>query len=174
MSTRRLSYAALMVALGLTGVYAEQIPNFEVLTLVVFASGVMLGARDGAVVGIVTMLVYSLLNPYGPAHPLITVAQVAGEALAGVAGGISAGLGLGRIRPSARALFLVPAGIVLTGVYDLLTNLATAALFGQWRATLIGGIPLSLWHMGTNAVLFGALGVPLVAVLEHYRSRLSC
>src|SRR4029077_10737548 len=91
---RRLSYAALMVAAGLTGVYAETIPNFEVLTLVVFCSGVLLGARDGALVGMVTMLIYSLLNPYGAVHPLITVSQVAGEVLAGLAGAGFAAAGL--------------------------------------------------------------------------------
>ena len=45
----------------------------------VFASGVLLGARDGALVGAVTMTIYSVLNPYGPAHPLVTLAQLAGE-----------------------------------------------------------------------------------------------
>src|SRR5262249_59235061 len=93
-STRRLSYAALLIAAGLTGVYAETIPNFEVLTLVVFCSGVLLGARDGGLVGAVTMLVYSLLNPYGAVHPLVTASQVAGEVLAGLAGGAFATAGL--------------------------------------------------------------------------------
>ena len=170
---RRLSYAALMAALGLTGVYAETIPNFEVLTLVVFVSGVLLGARDGSLVGIVTMSIYSLLNPYGAAHPLVTLAQVAGEALAGAAGGVAARLGLGRARAMVRAAVLVGLGVALTAVYDALTNLATGVLFGQLRATMIGGIPFALWHMGTNAALFGTLGVPLVGVLESYRPRLS-
>ena len=82
MSSRRLSYAALMVAAALTGVYSESIANFEVLTLVVFGSGVLLGARDGALVGTLTELIYSLLNPYGPAHPLVTLSQVIGESSA--------------------------------------------------------------------------------------------
>jgi hypothetical protein len=170
---RRLSYAALLVALGLTGVYAETIPNFEVLTLVVFSSGVLLGARDGILVGGVTMLIYSLLNPYGAAHPLVTLAQVSGESVAGAAGGVAARLGLGRARIAARVPVLVVLGIVITAIFDGLTNLATGVLFGQMRATLIGGIPFALWHMGTNAALFGALGAPLAGVLESYRPRLS-
>ena len=68
------------MAAGLTGAYAETIPNFEVLTLVVFCSGVLLGVRDGVMTGAITMLVYSLLNPYGAAPPLITLSQVVGEA----------------------------------------------------------------------------------------------
>jgi hypothetical protein len=173
MSTRRLSYAALMVALGLTGVYAETIPNFEVLTLVVFAAGVLLGARDGAAVGALTMLVYTLLNPYGAAHPLVMAAQMAGEALAGVAGGLVGRTALARAGVAVRGGALAGLGAALTAVYDLLTNVATGVLFGQMRATLIGGVPFALWHMFTNAALFGAIGAPLLGVLGHYRSRLS-
>lgn len=170
---RRLSYAALMVALGLTGVYAETIPNFEVLTLVVFASGVLLGARDGALVGAVTMGIFTLLNPYGSAHPIVMLAQVSGEAITGAMGGIAAGLGIGRAPLAVRIGTLVVLGFTLTAIFDTLTNLATGVLFGQMRATLLGGIPFALWHMGTNAALFGIIGAPLVGVLESYRPRLS-
>jgi hypothetical protein len=162
-----------MVATGLTGVYAETIPNFEVLTLVVFCAGVLLGARDGVLVGVVTTLVYSLLNPYGAVHPLVTLSQVAGEAVAGAAG---AWIALGGIATGAaglRATVLVLAAIAITAFYDLVTNLATGLLFGQVGLTLIGGIPFSLWHIGSNVALFALIGTPLVRVLARYRSRLS-
>jgi len=162
-----------MVAAGLTGVYAETIPNFEVLTLVVFCSGVLLGGRDGALVGAVTMLVFSLLNPYGPAHPLITATQVAGEILAGLAGGAFAVAGLAGAPVPWRAAAMALVGGALTVIYDFITNLATGLLFGQLRATLVGGIPFALWHIGTNVALFGTVGVPLAGVFAHYRSRLS-
>lgn len=151
--------------------YAETIPNFEVLTLVVFGSGVLLGARDGALVGALTMLLYSLLNPYGMAHPLVTAAQVAGEVLAGAAGGALAGVAAWP--PAARAALLGFAGAALTAVYDLLTNLASGVVYGQMRLVLIGGIPFALWHVGTNLALFAVAGTPVVAVFARYRSRLS-
>lgn len=173
MSSRRLSYAALMVAAGLTGVYAEQIPNFEVLTLVVFCSGVLLGARDGAWVGAVSELVYSLLNPYGIAHPLVTLAQVTGLALAGVAGGVAVSLGIPSWKPALRAAALAVAALVVTLFFDLVTNLAGGVVYGQMKLTLIGGIPFSLIHIGTNVALFVAIGTPLASVFAHYRSRLS-
>lgn len=173
MSSRRLSYAALMVAAGLTGVYAETIPNVEVLTLVVFCSGVLLGARDGALVGALSMLVYSLANPYGAVHPLVTLAQVSGLALAGLAGGVAARLGLPALKPPARAAALAATGAAITAVFDLVTNLATGVVYGQMMPTLIGGIPFALVHIGTNVALFAALGTPLAAVFAHYRSRLS-
>lgn len=161
------------MAAGLTGVYAETIPNFEVLTLIVFGAGVLLGARDGALVGGLTMLVFSLLNPYGAVHPLVTAAQVAGMAPAGVAGGWLGRTGIPGARVPVRAVVLGATGGVLTLLFDLLTNLATGVLFGQVRVTLLGGVPFALWHIGTNVALFATLGVPLVGVFAHYRSRLS-
>lgn len=162
-----------MVAAGLTGVYAETIPNFEILTLVVFGSGVLLGARDGAMVGALTMLVFSLLNPYGAVHPLVTAAQVAGEVAAGLAGAAFHAAGFAQRGTAVRAGVLAIAAVVLTAFYDLLTNLATGVVFGQMKAMLVGGIPFALWHIGTNVLLFACVGTPLVAVFAHYRQRLS-
>jgi hypothetical protein len=172
-STRHLSYAALMVAAGLTGVYAETIPNFEVLTLVVFLSGVLLGAGWGATVGGVSMLAYSLLNPYGPVHPLVTVSQVAGTLVAGPAGAWFVKLGFEGRPAAVRVVVMVINAVLLTAWFDALTNLATGILFGQIRMTMLGGIPFALWHIATNVALFAALGTPLVVVFARYRSRLS-
>jgi hypothetical protein len=160
------------VAAGLTGVYAETIPNLEVLTLVVFCSGVLLGARDGVLIGGLTMLVYSLLNPYGPAHPLVTASQVAGNGLSGAGGALFARLGLPARAPGARAATLALFAIVLTATYDLLTNAATGLVFGQMRVWMVAGIPFSLWHIGYNVALFVALGTPLTAVFSRYAARL--
>ena len=168
---RRLAYAGLMVAAGITGAYAESIPNFELITLVGFASGVLLGMRDGAGVAALTMLVYSLLNPYGAAHPLVTGSQVLSEALVGATGGALAFLS--RKPAAVRAVALGLAGATLTAVYDLLTNLATGLVFGQMRAVLLGGIPFALWHIATNVGLFTIVGTALVGVLARYRERLS-
>lgn len=167
---RRLAYAGLMIAVGLTGAYAESIPNFELITIVAFASGVLLGARDGAAVAGLMMLIYSVLNPYGMAPPLVTGAQVLGEALAGLTGGLVVGLATWSV--PARAIALGVIGAVLTAVYDLLTNLATGVVFGQMKTVLLGGIPFALWHMATNTGLFAIVGSALVAVLARYRARL--
>jgi len=162
-----------MMAAGLTGAYLHPIPNFEPLTLPVFCSGVLLGTRDGALVGGLTMLVYSLLNPYGAVHPLVLAAQVAGEALAGAAGGVCARLGVPGRGPVARAVVLAVCGLALTVVFDLITNVATGLVYGQLRATLLGGIPFALLHLATNVATFAAVGTPLVAVFARYRERLS-
>jgi uncharacterized membrane protein len=162
-----------MMAAGLTGSYLHPIPNFEPLTLVMFCSGVLLGIRDGALIGALTMLVYSLLNPYGAVHPLVLLAQVVGEALAGTAGGLFAWLRLPGRSLAVRAGTLAAAGFTLTAAFDLITNAATGVIFGQMKATLIGGIPFSLFHIATNVAMFAAVGTPLVAVFARYRERLS-
>jgi hypothetical protein len=172
-TSRRLAYMALLVAACLTAAYAPRPPDFEVQTLGVFGAGVLLGARDGALVGALTMLVYSLLNPYGPAHPLVTAAQLLGQIPAGLAGGAFAGLQLCARPVSVRAASLAALAAVLTLWFDLLTNVATGLVLGQMRVVLIQGIPFALWHTGSNVLLFALLGAPLVAVLGRYRARLS-
>ena len=162
-----------MVAAALVSVYAESIPNFELMTLVVFLSGVLLGARWGALVGAVCMLAYSVLNPYGPAHPLITLSQMAGEMAPGPVGALLAAAGLAERPAPARLVALGVTGALLTAYFDLITNVATGLLFGQIRATLIGGLPFALIHIGTNVALFAVLGTPLIAVFSRYRARLS-
>lgn len=133
----------------------------------------LLGARDGVLVGSLTMLLYTTLNPYGPAPPIVMAAQVAGEALAGLAGAVFARMGGPRWPIGLRAAALGGFALLLTAVYDLLTNVATGLVFGQMKYWLIAGIPFSLWHIGFNVALFVTLGVPLVGVLGRYAQRLS-
>ena len=173
LTSRRLAYMALLVAVCLAGAYAPRPPDFEVQTLGIFGAGVLLGARDGALVGGLTMLVYSLLNPYGPAHPLVTVAQLLGQIPAGFAGGFFAMLGLQGRPVVVRAVALAGLALVLTFWFDLVTNVATGLVFGQMRVVLLQGIPFALWHTGSNVLLFVLLGTPLVAVFGRYRARLS-
>ena len=161
------------MAAALAGVYAESIPNFEILTLVVFCAGVLLGVRDGLLVGAVAEVIYSVLNPYGAVHPVVTLTQVLGMILPGIAGGIAAHARLPELAVPLRATALAGIGAVLTIFFDFITNLGTGLVYGQVGATLVGGIPFALWHLFWNVVLFVVLGTPLVAVFGHYRARLA-
>ena len=162
-----------MTAAGLAGLYAEPIPNLELLTLVAFCSGVLMGSRDGAMIGGLTEFLYSLFNPYGIAHPLVTGSQVAGMVLPGIFGGWVMRLGIPTRGTGARVWFLIPTAVILTLWFDLITNVASGLVYGQIGATLIGGIPFALIHVGTNVLLFATIGVPLLPVFARYRSRLS-
>jgi hypothetical protein len=173
LTSRRLAYMALLTAACLAGAYAPRPPDFEIQTLGIFGAGVLLGSRDGAVVGTLTMLVYSLMNPYGPAHPFVTLAQVLGEAVAGLTGGCFGAMGLYGRRVAVRGVLLGGIALGLTLWFDLVTNVATGLVVGQMRVVLLQGIPFALWHCGTNLLLFVLLGTPLVAVFGRYRARLS-
>jgi hypothetical protein len=157
----------------LTAAYAESIPNLELITLTSFLAGMVLGMRDGALVGGSCILLYSLLNPYGPAHPLVTASQVLGEAIAGAAGGMVARARLDQRPRWAAAALLGLAALLLTAFYDLITNVATGLVFGQLRFWLVAGVPFALWHIGWNVALFVAIGTALVGVIPRYAARLS-
>jgi len=60
----------------------------------------------------------------------------------------------------------------VTFVFDLLTNLASGAVYGQWRATMLAALPFAAIHIGTNAALFATVGVLLVNALERTRRSL--
>jgi hypothetical protein len=172
MSTRRLSYAALLVAAGLSGAYAPHPPNVEVVTLVAFGAGVLMGGAGVAVAALMEAI-YALLNPWGPVHPFVFAAQVAGMGIAGLVGALFAAAGGPRWRPAWRVPALAAAGVSITIVFDLLTNTATGLAFGQVRVWLLQGIPWMLGHLTWNAIVFAAVGTPLSGVFAHYRARLS-
>lgn len=162
-----------MVAAALASAYAKPLPNVELITLVIFLSGVLLGAKWGALVGAVCELTFSVLNPYGPAPPLVTISQVLGQLAPGPAGALVAAAGIAHRPVALRMLVLGATGALVTVYFDLITNLATGILLGQIRVALIGGLPFALIHVGTNTALFALLGTPLVAVFARYRARLS-
>ena len=133
----------------------------------------LLGVRDGLLVGAVAELIYSVLNPYGAVHPVVTASQVLGMIVPGIAGGIAGHTKLPGLPVALRAVSLGLIGAVLTVFFDFVTNLATGLVYGQVGATLIGGVPFALWHLFWNVVLFVVLGTPLSAVFAHYRARLA-
>jgi len=150
--------------------YVESIPNFELLTVITFVGGWVLGPRWGAIPGGLGELLFSTINPYGLAHPLVLASQVVGMALSGVAGGA---LGRADVKNArARWVLVVLAGIAVTIVYDLLTNVASGIAYGQMATTLKLAIPFTLAHVGTNAALFATVGVLLVNALERTRRSL--
>ena len=61
----------------------------ELFTVAVFLSGLLAGPAWGLWIGGVARLVFSVANPYGPPHPWILAAQVAGAALVGALGGLA-------------------------------------------------------------------------------------
>jgi type IV secretory pathway TrbD component len=101
------------------------------------------------------------------------LSQVLGTAVAGIAGGWYARVGLPAHSARVRAGSLALVAVIVTALFDLVTNVATGLVFGQMKTWLIAGIPFSLWHIGYNVLLFVAVGTPLVAVFARYSARLA-
>ncbi|MGH7724189.1 MAG: hypothetical protein ACREOU_02045, partial [Candidatus Eiseniibacteriota bacterium] len=152
--------------------YADSIPNFEFLSVILFAGGFVLGPVWGALAAGLGEFLYSAINPYGSGLvvPLVLASQVLGMAFVGVLGGWVGRLAIARA--PLRAAAVIGAGVVGTIVFDFLTNLASGIQFGQLGPMMLAGIPFALVHVGTNAALFATVGVLLCTALERTRRSL--
>ncbi|MDP6529351.1 MAG: hypothetical protein QF819_09210 [Gemmatimonadota bacterium] len=144
------------------------VPNVELMGLSAFVSGLLLGPGFGALSSGLAMSLYSGLNPYGPPLPPVFVAQVAGMAVFGAAGG---GIGVFVVRAGGwfGACIAGGAGFLLTLIYDVLTNLGVAASMGTLSrpgAVLAGGLLFSVGHLVSNTVIFAVAGPSVFSALH--------
>jgi len=133
----------------------------ELFTVAVFLSGLLAGPAWGLWIGGVARLVFSVANPYGPPHPWILAAQVAGAALVGALGGLAGPwlLGAPESRGArARVALLLACGFLATLLYDALTNIAQGIAFGSFAMSIALGVLPALQHMASNLVIFGLVG----------------
>jgi hypothetical protein len=173
-SVRKLSLMGVLVALAIVlKLPILSVPNVEFFTFVIFSSGYLLGAIEGLLVGIISMSIYtSIITPYGLPPLPIAFAQVFSMALIGLAGGMhpmansggfAAKLQLSRCDKKSSSFtgfkFLTMGlwGLVLTLLYDLLTNLATAYVMGKFLPVMIAAIPFALLHILSNIAIFVVL-----------------
>jgi hypothetical protein len=167
---RTALFTALCVAFGF--LFAE-VPNVELMTVAVFLGGVILGTRRGALVGALSILVFSLFNPYGPPLPPLLVAQVTGFTIVGITGGILRGR-LARIDGAAVLLSAI-AGLVLTLLYDALTTVATAIVtlgsdgfIGGLAGFFVVGALFVIVHALSNTVVFCVVVVPVLRAFSSW------
>jgi hypothetical protein len=166
MQTRELVHIALLVALcAAVGYVMSGVPNVELISAAIFTSGTLQGVRRGAVIGAMAELIYAGFNPYGVSPLPLYAAQVAGMGLIGAAGGAVSPLFARQPRPL-QVLLAGTAGLVLTLLYDVLTNSAIylgARESSTWMAVVVGGLsfPFPLAHVIGNTVGF-ALVTPAV------------
>ncbi len=135
----------------------------ELFSVSVFLSGTLVGVGWGIWVGAVARLIFSVGNPYGPPHPWVLVAQVAGAAWIGALGGVAARWLLGkRGQPHAgartRTAILLASALAATVVYDLVTNVAQGIAFGSIGASLALAALPSLQHLLSNLGIFAVVG----------------
>ena len=169
-----LTAASVALGIALAGV-----PNVELMTLTVFVSGFLLGIGSGAVVGAASIALHSLFNPLGAALPPLLAGQVIGFAVVGAAGGWIGPI-LVRLRQRPMA-FLVAGmvGLMLTLLYDLLTNIGAFYTItgergqGNLVQFVIAGLLFTVMHVVWNTALFATTARPILNVLARYRSELT-
>ncbi len=164
MSTRKVAYTGLFIALAVARGFAlGAVPNVEMLTATVFIAGWVMGSRSGMLVGVISGLIYSGMNPVGSGFlfPPLLIAQVISYGIIGFAGGV---LRRGEIFFMASKAGYIALGIfgsVLTFFYDVLTTLSypfSAGFSGaQIWATLIAGLGFSGIHVVVNFFIFSIL-----------------
>lgn len=174
-ATRRALLASLLTALAIAAGYAlAAIPNVELITLLVFVSGFLLGPGLGAAVGAAAMAGHSAFNVMGAAIPPILIAQVACYALIGVAGAV-AGPALLRVPALPAAVLGAMTGGALVLGYQVVVGVVSFYTFtteSMLWAYLWGGIVFSSIHIAWNAAVFLVVLRPTLAVLERHRVEL--
>lgn len=173
LSARKLALMGVLIALAIAlKLPILSVPNVEFFTFIIFCSGYLLGMVEGVIMGTISISLYTiLLTPYGPPPLPIGAAQIISMALIGFSGGfisklVPASSGQYLLsRPIASILIIGSSGLVLTLIYDLLTNLASAFVMGQFWPVMIAGIPFALVHIVSNVVIFTTLS-PLLLVMS--------
>jgi hypothetical protein len=177
--TRRALLASLMVALTVAAGHSlAGLPNVELVTVLIFVSGFLLGLKLGAVVGAASWGLHSLFNPLGAAVPPILAAQILGGAVVGLTGGL---LGPRIVELNNRLLATITAGItgfLLTLLFQILINAASFYAFADERAIFAlwkyvgAGIAFTIMHLVWNTGVFLVILRPLLSVLNSYRMEL--
>ncbi len=138
------------------------------MDFIIFIAGYKFGAKTGAGIGVLTWLIYGIINPYGFSLPIF-IATLTGESLFGIVGGI-----LGRIRSqinnrsTAESLKFAIIGFLITFVYDQYTNIVFGFVAGiPISVALISGIPFSIIHELSNAIIFFVGASPSIYAIDR-------
>ncbi len=168
---RRLSRIALFAAVAVAGGYLlVAVPNVELVSATVALSGWLLGSMAGVLTGILAEAIFGALNPYGFPYPPVWLSQMLGMAFTGFFfGRIRRILATEHIR--AKILICLFSGILVTFVFDLLTNVTFPLAMGVplkgWWPYLLAGIPFCLIHVTSNALIFSLVLPPAHARLAR-------
>lgn len=154
--TRIGLFAALFYVLSLSFV---ALPNVNPGFFVIFSAGFLWGPVPGILVGAVGMGAWTMFNPFGPALPPISAAQVIGMSQVGLFGWLVSLLKWKQWSPLTCVLLLAIAGMVSAILFFLPVNMMDAILFKPFWPRFIAGATMSLLALLTNAILFPILFV---------------
>ena len=150
-------FCALAIGMGFS---LMLVPNIELITVIVFISGLMLGCKWGALVGGTAIFIYSGLNPMGSglSFPPLFFMQILGMAITGFTGGLFSRFFLEKETKVFSLITLGLLGFTCTFIYDFLTLISYPLSSGLGVsgiiAALLKGIGFTLLHEISNAIVF--------------------
>lgn len=172
MTSKKIAIIIILVALSIGTNYAMiTLYNVKFMDLIVFVGGFCFGPFVGAFIGVFSWLIYGSLNPLGFSFP-VWISTMFSEAIYGIGGAfvrkslklsepyeLRNGIGL--------YIFFGFAGIFLTLIYDIITNIVFGWVVG-WNpifAIVIGFVPFGVVHLISNAFFFGLGCVPVISAV---------
>lgn len=173
MKTFKIAVIATLAALSIATNYALiGVSNIKLMDFIVFIGGFCFGPFVGVSIGVLSWLVYGVLNPQGFV-PLVWLATMSAESVYGIVGGfIGKTMGANDFHGQRLwqrlklIIFFATMGFLPTVVYDLVTNVAYASAFNVPIAIAIFvGAPYTVLHEFANAAIFGICSVPMIMAL---------
>jgi len=167
--TRRIAFSGMFIALILGVGYALAfVPNVELITAMIFLSGVLMGIKRGMIIGVTGEFLFSALNPMGSGllFPPMLIAQLIAMALVSLCGGLLRRYILNWKISFPNVLTIGIIGFVLTLFYDIIVSSAFPLSAGFTIevviATIVAGLAFSIVHLIGNTLVFIML-VPVAA-----------
>lgn len=178
LSPLSISFIAILTALSVVlGYLLAFIPNIEVFTLMIFLSGFMMSKKEGAIIGFLSALIFTILNPYGPSPPLLFLYQLIHYSTTGVLGGLTKDFLRNKkyFKPTEdlyifRIMLLFGfLGAVITFVFDILSTLfggfMVSITIDYFIASYLLGIVFTTVHLIGNVLIFVLLLPGLIQVI---------
>lgn len=135
------------------------VPNIEFISVTIFLSGLYLGSKYGALVGGISIMIYSILNPMGSglAYLPLLIGQIISMIIIGILGSyLSFILKKGKLK--SRILFSGIAGFISTFIYDFITTISFPISVGYSLNEIIiygiSGLIFTAMHLVSNTIIF--------------------
>jgi len=166
--------SSLIILGAISRVLMAGLPNIEPVMLVTMASGVKYGWRYGLFTGLLTMvlsdlIIYGTIPYFALGLPLgfIALTSLMTNTTYGLIGALS-----GFFKKHTKRIELAGAALVLTLVYDLITNVGTAFIANITIVqALLQGIPFMLLHVLGNVLIVGICAPYLLKAMAFAESR---
>ena len=165
------TFTALAIVLGYLLVH---LPNIEVFTMMIFLSGFIMSKKEGAIIGLLSALIFTFFNPYGASPPPLFIYQLIHYSTTGVLGGLTKDFLRNKeyFKPTEDLyLFRIMVlfgflGAIITFIFDILSTLFFYGL-DLFVALYLLNIVFTTIHLIGNILVFIFLLPGLIQVITR-------